>query len=112
MYVSLIPMDRESSIPTICGRMIIIGASVAQSSEQTPFTSEFLGSNPATDSCEKSQSTLCRKSWVFSGCSSFLPQEKLIGWVRINTVKKVISQWTIPQLSKILISTSLDKIPS
>ena len=29
---------------------------------------------------------------VFSECSSFLPQGKLTGWVRINTVKKVISQ--------------------
>jgi hypothetical protein len=31
------------------------GASVAQSSEQAPFTSEFVGSILATDSCEKSQ---------------------------------------------------------
>jgi hypothetical protein len=31
---------------------------------------------------------ICRKSWDFSGCSGFLPQEKW--WVRI--VKKVISQ--------------------
>ena len=30
-------------------------------------------------SCEKSMSTLCRKSWVFSG---FLPQGKLTGCVR------------------------------
>ena len=28
------------------------------------------------------------KSWVFSG---FLPQRKLTGWVRINTVKKNIT---------------------
>jgi hypothetical protein len=28
----------------------------------------------------------------FPGRSGFLPQEKLTGWVRINTVKKVISQ--------------------
>jgi hypothetical protein len=28
---------------------------------------------------------ICRKSWVFSGCSSFLPQGKLTGSVRINT---------------------------
>jgi hypothetical protein len=27
-------------------------------------------------SCEKSQSTLCRKSWVFSGRPSFLPPGK------------------------------------
>jgi hypothetical protein len=61
---------------------------VAQSSKQQPFTSEFVGSILATDSCEKSQSTLCRKSWVFSGCSGFFPQGKLAAWVRINTVKK------------------------
>jgi hypothetical protein len=66
-----------------------MGAS--ESSEQAPFTSEIVGSILATDSCEKSQSTLCRKSWVFSGCSGFLPQGKLTGWVRINTVKKVIT---------------------
>ena len=72
-------------------------------------SSEFVGLILATDSCEKSQSTLCRKSWVFSGRSGFLPQRKLTGWVRINTVKKLISQWTIPQLTKILNSTSLDK---
>jgi hypothetical protein len=35
-----------------------------------------------------SHSTLCQKSWVFSGCS--LPQGKLTGWVKLNTVKKVI----------------------
>jgi hypothetical protein len=57
-----------------------------------PFTSEFVGSILATDSCEKSLSTLCRKSWVFSGRSGFLPQGKLTGWVRINTVKKVFYQ--------------------
>ena len=67
------------------------GASVAQLSEQAPFTSEIVGSILATDSCEKSQSTLCRKLWVFSGCSGFLPQGKLTGWVRINTAKKVIT---------------------
>ena len=67
---------------------------MAQSSEQAPFTSlrSWVGSGLATDSCEKSQSTLCRKSWVFSGCSGFLPQGKLTGWVRIKTVKKIISQ--------------------
>ena len=56
------------------------------------FTSEFLGSILAMNSCEKSLSTLCRKSWVFSGCSGFLPQGKLTGWVRINTFEKVRSQ--------------------
>ena len=70
----------------------VFEVSVAQSSEQAPFTSEFVASILATDLCEKSQSTLCRKSWVFSGCSGFLPQRKLTGRVRINTLKKVISQ--------------------
>jgi hypothetical protein len=65
------------------------GTSVAQSSEQAPSTSEFVGLILATDSCEKSQSTLCRKSWYFSG---FLPKGKLTGWVRINIVGKVTSQ--------------------
>jgi hypothetical protein len=64
----------------------LCGAAVVRASA---FTSEFVGSILATDSCGKSQSTLCRKSWVFSG---FLPQGKLTGWVRINTVKNVISQ--------------------
>ena len=31
-----------------------------------------------------SQSTLCRMSWVFSGCSPVLPQGELTGWVRIS----------------------------
>jgi hypothetical protein len=31
-----------------------------------------------------SQSTLCRKSWVSSGYSSFLPQGMLTAWVGIN----------------------------
>jgi hypothetical protein len=35
--------------------------SAAQSSEQAPFTSENVGSILATDTGEKSQSTLCRK---------------------------------------------------
>jgi hypothetical protein len=71
------------------------GTSVAQSTEQAPFTSEIVGSILATDSREKSQSTLFRKSWVLSGRSGFLRQGKLVGWVRIkdmNTVMKVISQ--------------------
>ena len=69
--------------------------SISQSSEQAPFTSEIVGSILATDSREKSQSTLFRKSWVLSGRSGFLRQGKLVGWVRIkdmNTVMKVISQ--------------------
>jgi hypothetical protein len=48
------------------------------------FTSEIVGSILGTDSCEKSPSTLCWKSWVFSGCSGFLPQGKLTGWVGIS----------------------------
>ena len=32
----------------------------------------------------KSSSTLCRKSWVFSGFSVFLEHEKLTGWVRMD----------------------------
>jgi hypothetical protein len=64
---------------------------VCMSSVQAPFTSEIAGLILATDSCEKSRSTLCRKSWVFSCRSGFLLQEKLTGWVRINTVKKVIT---------------------
>jgi hypothetical protein len=74
-----------------CRTLDYLRASMAQSSEQAHFTSEFVGSILATDSCEKSQSTLCRKSWVFSGCSGFLPQGKLTGWVRINIVRKVIT---------------------
>jgi hypothetical protein len=38
-------------------------------------------------------------SWVFSGCSGFLPQGKLTGWVRINIVRKVIAS-TIPDFTK------------
>ena len=70
------------------------GALGAQSSEQAPFTSEIMGFILAMpmNSCENSQSTLCRKLWVFPGCSGFLPQGQLIGWVRINRVEKVISQ--------------------
>jgi hypothetical protein len=72
---------------------LIYGVSVGQSSEEAPFTFEIVGSILATDSYEKSLSTLYLKLWVFSVCSGFIPQlGKLAGWVRINTVKKVISQ--------------------
>ena len=57
---------------------------MVQSSELASFTSEIIDSILATDSCEKSQSTLYRKSWVFSGCSGFLPQGMLTGWVEIR----------------------------
>jgi hypothetical protein len=44
---------------------------------------ELLNVTRTQSSCEKSKSsTLCRKSWVFSGYSGFLPQGKLTGWVR------------------------------
>ena len=67
------------------------GSSVVQSSEQAHFISEIVGSIHAMDSCERSLSTLCRKPWVFSWRSGFLPQGKLTGWVMINTIKKVIT---------------------
>ena len=37
-------------------------------------------------------SSVYKISMVFSGCSGFLPQGKLTGWVRINTVKKALTQ--------------------
>ena len=46
----------------------------------------------SSHSCEKSKSTLCRKSWVFSGHSGFLPQGKLTGWIR------TISHWEAPKV--------------
>jgi hypothetical protein len=47
---------------------------------RAPSTSELVDSILATDSCEKSPSTLCWKSWVFSRCSGFLPRGKLTGY--------------------------------
>ena len=76
-------------IPTSRSKQLQEVSVAQQSSQQAPFTSEFVGSILATDSCKRSQSTLCRKSWGFSGCSGFFSQGKLIGWVRINTVKEV-----------------------
>jgi hypothetical protein len=67
------------------------GASVAKWLAHLPFTfkvarsslsENFLNATRTQSSCEKSESTLCRKSWVFSGYSGFLPQGKLTGWVR------------------------------
>jgi hypothetical protein len=59
---------------------------------QAPFTSEIVGSilaiDSCVDSCEKCLSTLCRKSWVFSGRSGFLPQGKLTE--NITIVVKII----------------------
>jgi hypothetical protein len=80
-------LERKWKIDILRGKRLV---SVAWSSEQAPFTSEIVVIT--SDSWEKSQSTLNRKSWVFSGCSGFLPQGKLTGWVRINIVRKVISQ--------------------
>ena len=59
--------------------LILVGLRyMAQSSEQAPFISEFVGSILAMDSCEKSQSTLCRKSWVsFLRVLRFLPTGKV-----------------------------------
>jgi hypothetical protein len=64
----------------------LLGASVAQSSEQASIPSEIVGWILATDSwhlSEKSESTLYRKSWVFTGYSGFLPQGMLTEWVGI-----------------------------
>ena len=54
-----------------------------------PFTSKFVDSILSTDSCEKSLSTLCRKSWVFSESRGFPPTGKVdrVGY-RINIVRK------------------------
>jgi hypothetical protein len=48
----------------------------------TIVTSEIVGSILTTDSCEKSQSTLYEKSWVFSGYSGFLHTGNVdrVGW--------------------------------
>jgi hypothetical protein len=54
-----------------------LGASVALSSEPAPFTSEFVGSILATDSCEKSQSTLCPKVVGFLRVLRFPPTGKV-----------------------------------
>ena len=67
-------------------RKVCYEASMAQSLEQVPLRSF---DSLVAHSYEKSQLTLRRKSWVFSGHSVHLPQGKLTGWVRINTVKKV-----------------------
>jgi hypothetical protein len=50
---------------------------------------------------EKSLSTLCRKSWIFYGYSGVLPQEKLTEWVKINTVRKVISQTKVVKINSL-----------
>ncbi len=64
--------------------VILHGISMAESFEQASFTSEIVGLILAAVSHEKSLSTLCRKSWVFSRHSGFLPQGNLRGWVRMS----------------------------
>jgi hypothetical protein len=63
-----------------------------RSRQSKRLSPQNVGSIFVMESCEKSQSTLCRKSWVFTRCSVFLPQGKLAWRVRINSVRKVISQ--------------------
>ena len=54
-----------------------IGASFAHSSEQVPFTSEFVGRISLPTEVEKV--SLCRKSWVFFGCPVYSPMESRPG---------------------------------
>ena len=71
---------------------LTVGASVAKWLAHLPFTSKVAGSSlsenfsmrlePSPHVKKSKKSTLCRKSWVFSGYSGFLPQGKLTGWVR------------------------------
>jgi hypothetical protein len=58
---------------------------------QATFTSEIVGSVLATDSCEESVNAL-PKVVGFLRVLWFPPTGKLTGWVRINTVKKVMSE--------------------
>jgi hypothetical protein len=68
-------------------------ASVAKWLAHLPFTSKVAGSSLSENFSMwlepsphvkrvKVNSTLCRKSWVLSGYSGFLPQGTLTGWVR------------------------------
>ena len=66
------------------------GASVAKWSNYSPFTFEVAGPIPSSAShnvtpnpvsCEKGMSTLCRKSWVFSGYPSSSHKESWQGWL-------------------------------
>ena len=45
------------------------------------FDPQYGGLEPSPH-VKRVKSTLCRKSWVFSGYSGFLPQGKLTGWDR------------------------------
>jgi hypothetical protein len=69
-------------------RLYFLRASVAQSSKQAPSWVRF---SLRTHVNWKSQSTLCRKSWVFSGRSGFLPTGK-VSRVGKDAVRKVILQ--------------------
>jgi hypothetical protein len=82
------------------------GVSVALSSEQAPFISEIVASIFPTDSCEKCLSSFYRKSWVFSGLSSFLPQGKLRGWIRITQLELQYHNCCKDKLSKLSISST------
>jgi hypothetical protein len=63
----------------------IKGASVTQSSHAASAFHLWVRFSMRTpvNLCEKSQSTLHQKSWVFSEYSGFLPQGMLTGWVGI-----------------------------
>jgi hypothetical protein len=62
-----------------------------QSSEPAHFTSEIVSSILATDSSEKSLSTLFRNSWVFSGRSGFVGKDNHSQESKITIVVKINS---------------------
>ena len=67
-------------------------ASVLQSSEQAPFTSEFVGSILATDRLMRKESVNALSKVVgFPRPLRFPLTRKLTGWIRLSTVKKVIT---------------------
>jgi hypothetical protein len=75
------------------------GAVVRWRSRQGHIASAFHIWDPS----ELKQSVKCkrssgRNSWAFSGWSGFLPQGKLVEWVRINTVKSQVISNVISQL--------------
>ena len=63
------------------------GAWVAKWFNHLPFSSKvaslkgLLNVNEPSSHVKEHKSTLCQKSWVLSGHSSFLPQGKLTGWL-------------------------------
>ena len=73
-------------------KVLFVESSVAQSSEQGPFTSEFVGWILATDSCEESVNALSKVLDLLR-LLRFVPTGKVnMAGVRKNTVKKTISQ--------------------